>query len=337
MKNKPKIAMYWATSCGGCEISLANLNEKLIDVDANFDLVFCPCLMDTKKKDVEEMPDENIDITFFNGAIRTEENEEMAKLIRRKTKVLISYGSCACNGSIPALSNFFSAEEHFKTVYGKGPSLDNKDNIIPLEHVKMPEGELRLPKFYDGVKTLSQTVSVDYFIPGCPPETKQLWNVVELVLSGAALPPLKSVIGAGNSTVCDECKRKRHEDKKISRLYRNYEIIPDAENCLMEQGLICMGIATRSGCEALCPVVNMPCIGCYGPPAEVSDVGAKMASAIGSLLDISVLKGLEEKDITKKTDSVLDSFPDYGGTFYKFCLADSLIRHRANKKDGGLK
>jgi F420-non-reducing hydrogenase small subunit len=74
MSEKPKLAMYWAASCGGCEISLVNMNEKILDVDANFDFIFCPCLLDTKKKNIEAMPDKSIAITLFNGAIRTEEN-----------------------------------------------------------------------------------------------------------------------------------------------------------------------------------------------------------------------------------------------------------------------
>ena len=52
MPDKPKIAMYWAASCGGCEISLANLHQNILAVDAAFDLVFCPCLVDGKKKEV---------------------------------------------------------------------------------------------------------------------------------------------------------------------------------------------------------------------------------------------------------------------------------------------
>src|SRR5690242_9073197 len=80
MSDKPKLAMYWAASCGGCEIAVVNLHEKLLDVDAAFDFMFCPCLMDTKKKDIEAMPDKSIAITLFNGAIRTDENAEMAHL-----------------------------------------------------------------------------------------------------------------------------------------------------------------------------------------------------------------------------------------------------------------
>src|ERR1700738_739068 len=95
MPLKPKLAMYWASSCGGCEVALVNLNEKILEVDAHFDFVFCPCLLDTKMSEIEALPDRGLSITFFNGAIRTSENVEMAKLFRRQSAVLIAFGSCS--------------------------------------------------------------------------------------------------------------------------------------------------------------------------------------------------------------------------------------------------
>ncbi|KAF0221569.1 MAG: hypothetical protein FD174_338 [Geobacteraceae bacterium] len=325
MSGKPKLAMYWAASCGGCEISLVNINEKILDVDANFDFMFCPCLLDTKKKDIEALPDKGIAITLFNGAVRTEENEEMAHLLRKKSQTLIAFGACAKGGSIPALSNLHSKENHFKSSYIDAPTADNPGRVTPQRETQVKEGTLHLPEFFDTVKTLAQTVDVDYFIPGCPPESHQIWNVVELVIKGGPLPPKGSVIGAGCSTVCDECERTK-DDKKLSRFYRSYEIVPDQEKCLLEQGLICMGVATRDGCGALCPQVNTPCTGCYGPPEGASDQGAKMVAALGSIVDIGDVKGLSDADIDARIDAILVSVPDYAGTFYKYSLAESILK-----------
>jgi len=86
---KLKFAFYWAASCGGCEIAVLDINEKILDVVAIADIVFWPVALDYKYKDVEAMPDKSIDICFFNGAIRTEENEHMAKLLRQKSKILV--------------------------------------------------------------------------------------------------------------------------------------------------------------------------------------------------------------------------------------------------------
>ena len=237
MADKPKIAMYWAASCGGCEISLANLHLNLLQVDAAFDLVFCPCLADGKKHQVEALKDGEILITFFNGAIRTDENQEMAYLLRRKSKILVAYGSCAYEGCIPGLSNFHSKQEHFRAIYLDNPSIENPQRIVPQPETNVPEGILTIPAFHDRVKTLSQTVEVDYFLPGCPPESAKVWEVLEAVVQGQPLPPKGAVIGAGKCTVCDECQKKK-EDKKVKRLYRTYEIVPDREKCLLEQGIL---------------------------------------------------------------------------------------------------
>jgi F420-non-reducing hydrogenase small subunit len=66
-KNKLKIAFYWAASCGGCEIAVLDINEKILDVVQIADIVFWPVAIDVKYKDAENMPDKYIDITFFNG------------------------------------------------------------------------------------------------------------------------------------------------------------------------------------------------------------------------------------------------------------------------------
>ena len=146
----------------------------------------------------------------------------------------------------------------------------------------MPEGTLHLPVFYDTLKTLDQTVEVDYYLPGCPPEAENIWAAIVAILEGK-LPPKGSVIGL-NTTVCDECQRKRNE-KKIKKFYRTWQIIPDEETCLLEQGLLCCGIATRAGCKALCPQVNSPCIGCHGPNEGVADYGARLMSGVASVID----------------------------------------------------
>lgn len=319
MADKPKLAVYWASSCGGCEIAIVNLHEKLLAVDEAFDLCFCPCLMDTKREEIEAMADGAIALTLFNGAIRTGENEEMARLLRAKSQTLVAFGSCASEGCIPALSNLSTRAEHFRSVYLEGPSLDNPAGIVPRTETRVPEGVLELPAFNERVRTLDAVVEVDYFIPGCPPEPHQIWNVVQAITSGQPLPPRGSLLGGGRSTVCEECGRKK-EDKRVGRFYRTWEIIPDTENCLLEQGIVCMGIATRDGCGALCPRVNMPCTGCYGPPENVRHQGAKMISALGAILDIGPCKGLGEKELIAKADAILESIPDSAGTFCKYTL-----------------
>jgi len=325
MAEKPKLGIYWASSCGGCEIAVLNLHERILEVDRSFDLVFCPCLLDTKKSDVEALPEASLALTLFNGAVRTAENEEMAHLLRRKSRLLVAFGSCAAEGCIPALSNLHSREDHFRRVYLEGPSTVNPAGVVPACATRVPEGELHLPAFFERVRRLEDAVEVDYTIPGCPPESHQVWNVMSAVISGAPLPPPGSVLGAGHSTVCEECQRQKG-NKKIARLHRSYELIPEGSSCLLEQGLLCMGVATRDGCGALCPQVNMPCTGCYGPPEGTRDQGAQMAAALAGALDLGGYTGLSEEETARRADAVLEAIPDFAGMFYKYSLAGSVLR-----------
>ncbi|MCB9135509.1 MAG: oxidoreductase [Anaerolineales bacterium] len=316
---KPKFAMYWAASCGGCEIAVLNIGEKILDVDANFDVVFWPVAMDAKYADVEAMEDGEILLTLFNGGIRNDENEHVAKLLRRKSKILVAFGSCANEGCIPGLANFSSQQEIFDAAY-ESPSTENPYNTRPVPFFRVKEGDLTLPAFYPHLRTLEQVVPVDYYIPGCPPESHQIAAVIDAVLAAlrgeAELPPVGSVIGAGNSTVCDECGRKRNV-KSIKHFYRIQEVEHiDPELCLLEQGILCNGPATRSGCNSRCPSVNAPCVGCYGPAPDVLDYGARLITSVASVID--------SKD-PDEIEQILDGIPDPAGMFYRFNLASSLL------------
>ena len=323
-KKKLKFAFYWAASCGGCGIAVLDIDEKILDVVQIADIVFWPVAMDIKYKDVENMPDKYIDVCFFNGAIRTEEQEYMAKLLRQKSKILIAYGACSYIGGIPGLANLSNKQEIFEKAYIQTFSTVNPNKVLPRTRVKVPEGELELPDFYDTVKTLDQTVEVDYYVPGCPPAVERTLYALEVIAKGE-LPP-KGTVLAPLKSVCDECPRKKSE-KKISRIYRPYEITPDPEKCLLEQGIICMGPATRGGCGARCIKANMPCTGCGGPCPNSPEQGAAMISALASIL------GLEnEKEAYMEAEKLIEQIKDPIGTFYLYSLPSSIINRRVMRK-----
>jgi F420-non-reducing hydrogenase small subunit len=313
---KPKAAFYWAASCGGCEITVTELFMRLVTVGELVDIVFWPCTMDFKYSDVEAMDDGEIDICFFNGAIRTGENEHLAKLLRQKSKTLVAFGSCAHEGCIPGLANLFSAASIMERVYTTVPTVDGTAGTFPTVATQVSEGEIHLPEFYDQVKTLAQTVDVDYYMPGCPPVVDQVWRVLNVVLEGK-LPPKGSVIGADPKTNCDVCPRTKVEPgMRIKTFKRPHEVELDPDLCFLAQGVLCCGPATRAGCGLPCIQGNMPCRGCYGPPDGVVDQGTKLLSAIGALIDT---------DDSENMDRTLDSLVDVVGTFYRFSLADSIL------------
>jgi F420-non-reducing hydrogenase small subunit len=159
-------------------------------------------------------------------------------------------------------------------------------------------------------------VDVEYFVPGCPPPVPLILKVVD-ALATNSLPPPGAVI-ASDKTLCDECERKK-EEKKITKIYRPHEIVPDPERCLLEQGIICCGPATRGGCGALCINANMPCRGCFGPPAGVLDQGAKLLSAIASIY---------QADGEEEISRMLEEMVDPAGTFYRFGMANSMLKRK---------
>jgi len=229
---------------------------------------------------------------------------------------MVAFGSCACFGGIPALANFSNRDEIFERAYIEAPTNDNPNRTLPQTLTKVKEGELELPEFYNTVHSLAQVIDVEYYIPGCPPPVDLILKVVDALATGQ-LPPPGSVI-ASEKTLCDECDRIK-EGKSISKIYRPHQIIPDDKKCLLEQGILCMGPATRGGCGLRCIKVNMPCRGCFGPPAGVVDQGAKLVSAIASIYNAG-----SEEEISKMVDEIVDP----AGTFYRFGMSTSLLKRK---------
>jgi F420-non-reducing hydrogenase small subunit len=327
MTEKLKLGIYWAASCGGCEIATLEIAEKILKVIEVADIVFCPCLADFKYEDVKNYPDGYIDVCFFNGGIRNSEAKEIAELLRKKSKTLIAFGACSNWGGIPSLANLYTKESIFERAYKTTESTDNPNGVLPQTKFKAPEGELHIPEFYNRVHRLKDVVDVDYFVPGCPPTAKQVWAAIEAIATGK-LPPKGSVVGAGDKSVCDECPfEKKTEGVRIEKFKRPHMERPDLTpkpelknkpQCLLEQGFVCMGSATRSGCEAQCLKANMSCRGCYGPAEGVLDQGAKIASAIGSLVD--------SQGDSKRSAEIVAGIPDPVGTFYRFTMAESMMK-----------
>ena len=318
---KPKIALYWCASCGGCEESVVDLAEDILGVVEEVDIVLWPVAMDFKKKDVEAMADGEILATMLNGAIRTSEQEEMAHLLRKKSAVMIAYGSCAHTGGIPSLANQFAREEIIEYVYEKSPSTCNAEKIRPAVQTKYNGAFVTLPQFHNVVRSLDQVVDVDYYLPGCPPTPKLLKEAIGVLLSGT-LPP-KGTVLSPDIALCNECPRK---DSKPAELHftefkRPQHVKMDDKLCFLAQGIVCMGPATRGGCEAVCGNGNMPCTGCFGPTSKVKDHGAKILSALTSNIAFN-----NENEI----DATLDSLVDPVGTFYRYGLANSLLRRKVN-------
>jgi F420-non-reducing hydrogenase small subunit len=333
-KEKIKLAFYWAATCGGCDVATLDIEEKILDVINIADIVLWPVAMDFKYKDVEKMEPNSIDICLFNGAVRNSEHEEIAKMLREKSKVMVAFGSCACFGGIPGLANVANREQIFNVVYGETASTVNPEFVIPMTECEIDREKLTLPEFWDTVKTLDQTVEVDYYVPGCPPVVDRINDAIGIIAKYAEtgeLPP-KGTVVAFDKTLCDECPRERAEERKLKWIYRPHQIKEvDPDKCLLDQGILCMGPATRGGCGARCLKVNMPCRGCMGPTAEIKDHGAAVLSMIASVLGVEG----EEKMSDNEVEELVSSIHDQLGTFYMFTLPASLLKRVIIKANGG--
>jgi F420-non-reducing hydrogenase small subunit len=316
---KPKVAFYWCASCGGCEEAVVDLHEDILKVVDAVDIVLWPVALDFKRKDVEALADGEIAVSFINGAVRLSEQEEWVKLLRRKSGLIVAFGSCAYLGGIPGLGNVANRELIFRRKYTTVPTVDNPEEVLPMTAVTVDGYEVELPSFYDTVKTLGQTIDVDYYLPGCPPPPDLIWDAVTAILEGKL--PEKGAVLAPNKALCDTCplNETKPEELGIKEFKRVATSTPDPEECFLSQGYICLGPATRSGCGERCINGNMPCRGCFGPTDEVVDQGAKILSAIASIVDSTDEKEIEE---------VIGTIADPLGTFYRFTLPSSLLRQK---------
>ena len=319
--SKPKIAFYWCASCGGCEEAVVDLAEGILGVLEAVEIVLWPCAMDFKRADVEAMADGSIVATLLNGAIRSSEQEEMAHVLRRKSQFLIAYGACAHLGGIPSLANQFSREQMLKYVYDEAPTVVNPEKTRPACSFKNNGHTVTLPELRNVVRALDQVVDVDYYIPGCPPTPKITQAAVAALLAGN-LPPKGSVL-APDIALCDQCPRKatKPADLAFTAFKRPHLTKMDPDTCFLAQGVVCMGPATRGGCEAVCTCGGMPCSGCFGPTSRVRDQGAKILSSL-----CANIAAKQDDEI----DATLAGIPDPVGTFYRYGLAKSLLRRKVD-------
>jgi NAD-reducing hydrogenase small subunit len=161
---KKKIATVWLGGCSGCHMSFLDIDERILEVAKLADIVKSP-IVDTK-----EMPE--VDIALIEGAVANEEHVAEIKSIRRKAKILVSFGDCAVTGNVSSLRNFMSKESVLRRSYVEAESNENG---------KVPE-DAEVSKLIDRVGPLHEFVKVDYYIPGCPPSADLIFHVLNELL-----------------------------------------------------------------------------------------------------------------------------------------------------------
>lgn len=163
-----KIATVWLGGCSGCHMSFLDLDEWLIDLARLTTLVYSPIA------DIKEYP-EGVDVALIEGAVANEENEHMARLVRKRTKTIVSFGDCAVTGNVTALRNPLGvALEVLRPVYLEKGDLQ----------ARIPDESGIVPILLDRVRPVHEVVPVDFYLPGCPPPAPRIRAVLEALAQG---------------------------------------------------------------------------------------------------------------------------------------------------------
>ncbi len=310
---KKKLALYTATGCRACEHAILDLNYEVNALSRWAEIAFWPYVLGSSWENLQG--DEPVDVCFFAGAIRTMDDRQAAIKLRDKSRIMVATGACAAFGGLPGLVNLAA------------PTAENPETEVPKEGVPT------LTRTESLVSGLPQVVRTDYFVPGCPPTQNLLWaafqalvcqgesparlsyaaarlpDVMAQAVTAGVLPPQGSTFG-GEKAVCASCSRIK-EEKRFEAYKRPYQEYEETGRCLLEQGLICQGVATREGCGGLCTGVGLPCRGCFGKAEAIFDPGAKMVSAISSTFDFTDAEAIAR---------LVNEFVDLAGTFYRYVL-----------------
>jgi F420-non-reducing hydrogenase small subunit len=290
-----KVAEEWLNICGGCEVSVLDIGDALVGLLPQLDFVHMPVIMDHKYFGQTGEDDPNViqipeaDVGIISGGIRNEKEKHVAEAMRKSCKVIVSLGSCACFGGIPALANMYTLEDTYNKVF--------RDSVT-TESAETPQ--MNLPPLLDRVYALDEVITVDVYIPGCPTAPELIAQAVTGLLEGKPFEmPERSV--------CDECPTKREKKASGGSINRplgpmDIKIDEPWENtrCYMEQGYLCLGPVTKSGCaqsmeEGETPVPrcvkgHMPCRGCFGPIRKGANPMVEMMGALSSI-------GLDPKQV----------------------------------------
>ena len=290
-----KIALEWLAGCSGCEISILDLHEGIMELLKEAEIVYAPVLMDVK-----EVPDD-IDIAIVSGSVRNKENKERLEDLRKKSKTLIAYGTCACYGGITGMADLYRPEDVTARIYSDNPSTEAGE--VPSEVV---------PELLPIVHPAGDFTEVDYFLPGCPPKELLVWDILMPLIKGKAPDvPKKSV--------CADCSRWM-DHVEFDKLNRRIEGDPDPQKCFLSQGYVCLGSVTLGRCGALCTAAGIPCHGCGGPSLDVLREPSHDVYN-GVIKRIAHLSKMPEKDVEKQ-------IRDIGHVIYGFVIGSTIMEDK---------
>lgn len=238
---RPRIGVFKFTSCDGCQLSVLNLGEELLDLVGLFQVAYFREATDKPLRG-------HFDIALVEGSVSTERQKDQVIDVRERTRYLVTIGACATAGGLQALRNWANIEDYKQSVYPKPAMIEALPCSTPI----------------------SDHVHVDYELWGCPVNSDELSEALASFL-------LEKKPGVPGYSLCMECKRKG---------------IP----CLLvAKSEPCLGPVTKAGCGVLCPSLERPCYGCFGP---------KEGANIDALLEVFRKTGISRHECTLLLDKM---------------------------------
>jgi len=167
---KPKVATVWLDGCSGCHMSFLDIDERIIELAGLVDIVHSPVV------DPKDFP-ENVAVTLVEGAVSSEHDLHLARIIRRRSKLVVSLGDCAVTSNVPAMRNPYKAKALLDRAYVENAAVNpgHPDDRVPPLCVK--------------ARPLHEVIDVDLFLPGCPPPADAIHFAITEVLAGRTPDP----------------------------------------------------------------------------------------------------------------------------------------------------
>ena len=171
-KSKPKIAVFKFASCDGCQLTLLEAEDELLDIARSVDIAYFP-------EASRAMLKGPYDIGLVEGSVTTLHDAQRIQQVRRQCRTLVTIGACATAGGIQALRNWKDVDEFVRAVYATPQYISTLKLSTPI----------------------AEHVSVDFELRGCPINKYQLIELITATLAGRK-PNIPTY------SVCQECKRK---------------------------------------------------------------------------------------------------------------------------------
>ena len=289
--HKIKLNTEWLSVCGGCHVSIVDMHEKILSVLDAVEIQRCPLLTDIK-----DYP--KADVGIITGAVRNTHDREAAEEMRAACDKILAFGTCAVYGGLPGAALAHSREEILEEVYKR--SRTTETNLIPNQRISALEKM---------ITPVDEVIDVDLYLPGCPPHASFVFDSLLALVEGRSPK-------ANKEAVCGRCKREMvHTNREAIKA--SHDGIPDASQCFLSQGYVCLGSVTLDRCLAPCPNSGVACTGCAGPTLHIltepnRDIRTEVAERMASLTQIS------RQDIVAKLERDAK-------THYAYAMATDMI------------